>query len=302
MVPRMPSSSTGVFGVLKDRDALDFRDADARRALLAIGEQQNRGRGCNQQHAEGKTFDGVKQCVGRRSPLESCDGMRASVNYTAGTGRISRRPVRVPGHPRESQVKRCEQHTSPCCLSRLPASSSSCNPASGLLSDRGPRPNRPGGRDRDTDRRIGQVPACARRRVSRQGQRGSHERDLPHPGHRSSIERCGEETRGHGRGERRRPSGARDGAGRAQDPRRGSACRRRQARRRVNVYSPDSAMGLMLLEATQFEATALDAKRIAGKLATQKSFRMRGLASPFSTRRLSTCRSSADGLRSPFDH
>jgi hypothetical protein len=39
---------------------------------------------------------------------------------------------------------------------------------------------------------------------------------------------------------------------------------------RVNVYSPDSAMGLMLLEATQFEATAFDAKRIAGKLSTQK--------------------------------
>ena len=39
---------------------------------------------------------------------------------------------------------------------------------------------------------------------------------------------------------------------------------------RVNVYSPDSAMGLMLLEATQFEATAVDPKRIAGKLSTQK--------------------------------
>ena len=37
---------------------------------------------------------------------------------------------------------------------------------------------------------------------------------------------------------------------------------------RVNIYSPDAAMGLMLLTPGQFEATAFDAQRIAGKVFT----------------------------------
>jgi hypothetical protein len=39
---------------------------------------------------------------------------------------------------------------------------------------------------------------------------------------------------------------------------------------RVNVYSPDSALGMMLLEPSGFLATALDPQSIAGKLFTEK--------------------------------
>src|SRR5690606_32050295 len=38
---------------------------------------------------------------------------------------------------------------------------------------------------------------------------------------------------------------------------------------RVNVYSPDTAMGLMLLQNGQFEATTFDGKTIAGKVSTE---------------------------------
>lgn len=42
---------------------------------------------------------------------------------------------------------------------------------------------------------------------------------------------------------------------------------------RVNVYSPDSVLGMMLLEPTQFQATVFDTQTIAGKLFTEKPIR-----------------------------
>ena len=39
---------------------------------------------------------------------------------------------------------------------------------------------------------------------------------------------------------------------------------------RVNVYSPDSILGLMLIGPSQFQDTAFDAKRIAGRLSFEK--------------------------------
>lgn len=39
---------------------------------------------------------------------------------------------------------------------------------------------------------------------------------------------------------------------------------------RANIYTPEFVLGMMLLEPTQFQATALDSQRIAGKLFTEK--------------------------------
>jgi hypothetical protein len=76
--------------VLKDGDALGFASAAARRAcaMLAIGEQQRGGGGCDQQHTQSETFDRVQQ-------------FRVRVRHlVVGCGQVSNRLRRESGEMR----------------------------------------------------------------------------------------------------------------------------------------------------------------------------------------------------------